>query len=102
MTDVRDTVHAYRLIVERGDVGRPYNVCYWQGCRCPGRARHAAVSRRVSVRVVQDPARYRPNDTPLVLGDPTRATTELGWSPRITFEQTAHDLLEYWRTQVRA
>jgi GDP-4-dehydro-6-deoxy-D-mannose reductase len=27
LTDVRDTVRAYRLILERGTPGRPYNVC---------------------------------------------------------------------------
>ena len=27
LTDVRDTVRAYRLILERGVPGRPYNVC---------------------------------------------------------------------------
>ena len=102
LTDVRDTVHAYRLIVERGDVGRPYNICTGKAVSVQHVLDTLLSHARVSVRVVQDPARYRPNDTPIVLGDPTRATTELGWTPRITFEQTAHDLLEYWRTQVRA
>ena len=27
LTDVRDTVRAYKLILERGQAGRPYNVC---------------------------------------------------------------------------
>ena len=27
LTDVRDTVRAYQLILERGTPGRPYNVC---------------------------------------------------------------------------
>src|SRR6185295_18664289 len=27
VTDVRDTVRAYRLLVERGQTARPYNVC---------------------------------------------------------------------------
>jgi len=46
-----------------------------------------------------DPARYRPNDTPLLLGDPARLHDELGWSARIPIEQTLDDLLEYWRTR---
>ena len=44
------------------------------------------------------PARYRPNDTPLLLGDPGRLRDELGWSAEIPLEQTLDDLLEYWRT----
>ena len=102
LTDVRDTVHAYRLIVERGTPGRPYNICTGRAVAVQEVLDRLLSHARVSVRVVQDPARYRPNDIPLVLGDPTRATTELGWAPRIGFEQTARDLLEYWRTQVRA
>jgi len=46
-----------------------------------------------------DPARYRPNDTPLLLGDPTRLREELGWRPEISIEKTLDDLLEYWRTR---
>jgi len=48
---------------------------------------------------VADPARYRPNDLPLVLGDPTRIHDELGWAPEIPIERTVDDLLEYWRTK---
>lgn len=102
LTDVRDTVRAYRLIVERGEAGRPYNICTGKAVAVQEVLDTLLSKSRVSVRVVHDPERYRPNDTPLVLGDPTRAITELGWSPQIGFEQTAHDLLEYWRTQVRA
>jgi hypothetical protein len=34
---------------------------------------------------------------PLLLGDPTRLTTELGWLPEIDLDQTIEDLLGYWR-----
>jgi GDP-4-dehydro-6-deoxy-D-mannose reductase len=39
----------------------------------------------------------RPNDTPLLLGDPTRIREALGWTPRIPLDQTIDDLLDYWR-----
>jgi GDP-4-dehydro-6-deoxy-D-mannose reductase len=48
--------------------------------------------------VKPDPAWYRPNDVPLLLGDPQRLHDELGWTPRIPLDQTIDDLLEYWRT----
>jgi GDP-4-dehydro-6-deoxy-D-mannose reductase len=54
---------------------------------------------RVPVEVKVDPARYRPNDTPLLLGDPARMRDELGWSAQIPMERTLDDLLEYWRTR---
>jgi nucleoside-diphosphate-sugar epimerase len=36
-----------------------------------------------------------------VLGNPGRANRELGWTATIPAEQTARDLLDYWRHQVR-
>jgi len=102
LTDVRDTVHAYRLIVERGVAGRPYNVCRGEAVAVQVLLDTLVSFAKVSVDVVPDPARYRPNDSPVVLGNPARAMTELGWAPRIPLAQTLHDLLDYWRARVRA
>ena len=101
LTDVRDTVRAYRLIVERGAAGRPYNICTGTAVAVHALLDLLLSKAKVAVRIVPDPARYRPNDTPVVLGDPTRAATELGWTPRILLEQTASDLLDYWRSHIR-
>ncbi len=102
LTDVRDTVRAYQAIAERGVPGRIYNVCSGQAYRI-GDILDALLSRsRVAIDVRRDPARYRPHDAPLVLGDRSRLTSELGWVPRIPIEQTLSDLLEYWRQAVRA
>jgi GDP-4-dehydro-6-deoxy-D-mannose reductase len=49
------------------------------------------------VKVTVDPARLRPHDTPLVVGDPERIQAELGWLPRIPLEDTLDDLLRFWR-----
>ncbi len=100
LTDVRDTVRAYRAMMERARPGVPYNVC-------SGRAlairtlidtllRHA----RVEVKIVQDPALFRPNDIMHLVGSHERLTAETGWTPTILLEQTVDDLLTYWRSQV--
>lgn len=101
LTDVRDTVRAYRLIVERGMPERPYNICRGQALRVGDLLDKLLAAAGVSIEVVQDPSRYRPNDSPKLLGNPARAQSELGWSATIPLERTAHDLLEYWRTRVR-
>jgi GDP-4-dehydro-6-deoxy-D-mannose reductase len=97
LTDVRDTVRAYTLILARGTPGRPYNVCSGHAITIRELLDLLLVRARVPLRVKVDPARYRPNDTPLLLGDASRLRDELGWSPRIPLEQTLDDLLEYWR-----
>ncbi len=57
---------------------------------------------RVTIEVRRDPARYRPHDSPLVLGDRSRVTDELGWAPVIPMRQTLADVLDYWRQAVGA
>lgn len=101
LTDVRDTVRAYRLIVKRGVPGRPYNICSGTAVSIRGVLDLLITRARVSVQVVTDPGRFRPNDTPVVLGNPARAARELGWAPTVPIEQTALDLLEYWRKEVQ-
>jgi GDP-4-dehydro-6-deoxy-D-mannose reductase len=99
LTDVRDTVRAYRLILERGEPGRPYNICSGHAITIRHLLDLLIARARVPVTVKIDPARYRPNDAPLLLGDPRRLSDELGWTPEIPLEQTLDDLLEYWRGQ---
>jgi GDP-4-dehydro-6-deoxy-D-mannose reductase len=100
LTDVRDTVRAYEAIAERGVPGRTYNVCCGEAYRI-GDILDSLLSRsRVAMTVRRDPARDRPHDAPLVLGDRSRLTGELGWVPRIPIEQTLSDLLDHWRQAV--
>jgi GDP-4-dehydro-6-deoxy-D-mannose reductase len=98
--DVRDTVRAYAAIIERGEAGRIYNVCAGQGFRTGDVLdRLIAMSRaRVTIRI--DPARFRPHDNAILLGDHGRIERELGWKPLIPLQQTLSDLLDYWRKQV--
>jgi GDP-4-dehydro-6-deoxy-D-mannose reductase len=98
LTDVRDTVRAYRLILAGGQAGRPYNVCSGRAITIRHLLDLLIARARVKVEVKVDPARYRPNDTPLLLGDPGRLRDELGWVPEIPLERTLDDVLEYWRT----
>jgi GDP-4-dehydro-6-deoxy-D-mannose reductase len=99
LTDVRDTVRAYQAIAERGRPGRAYNVCSGRAVAIREVLDMLLARARVPIRIVADPARYRPNDQPLVVGDPTRIRTELGWTADIPLEKTLDDLLAYWREQ---
>jgi GDP-4-dehydro-6-deoxy-D-mannose reductase len=102
LTDVRDTVRAYRLIVERGVPGRPYNVCSGRAVAVQDILDLLVSQARVPVRVEIDPARFRPNDTRVVVGSPARIHGELGWSATIPVAQTVADLLQHWRARVGA
>lgn len=99
ITDVRDVVRAYRMISERGVPGRPYNVCSGRAYRVGDLLDQLVKMARVSVRVTVDPGRLRPSDNPVVLGDRSRVTNEIGWQPVIPIEKTLTDLLDFWRAR---
>ena len=100
ITDVRDTVRAYRMLVERGTPARPYNVCSGQAYRIRDLLDILVGMARVRLDVRTDPSRMRPSDNPVVLGDNSRIRDEVGWTPQIPIEQTLADLLAYWRRRL--
>ncbi len=99
-TDVRDVAAAYCAIVERGQPGRPYNVCRGEAISIRDVLNELVRLSRVPVQVVVDPERYHALDASLMVGDPTRLKTETGWSPRYSLHETLRDLLDDWRTRV--
>jgi GDP-4-dehydro-6-deoxy-D-mannose reductase len=100
LMDVRDTVRAYRALAERGTPGRVYNVCGGQAYPVRELLERLLTLARVRLDVRLDPALFRPNDNPIVLGDSSRIIQETGWRPTIPIEQTLGDLLDYWRERV--
>lgn len=95
--DVRDTVRAYRAMMQSARPGVPYNVCSGHAIAVKDLIEQFVARAKTAIRIEQDPARFRPNDTPLILGDRTRLEADTGWSPQIPIDQTVDDLLGYWR-----
>jgi GDP-4-dehydro-6-deoxy-D-mannose reductase len=100
ITDVRDTVRAYRAMMRSAKPGTPYNVCAGTPVSIRSLVEAFRARARVPIEIVQDPARMRPNDTPLILGDRSKLQADTGWAPQIPFEQTVEDLLGYWRGHI--
>jgi len=99
-TDVRDMVRAYWLALERGEPGEVYNICSGRGyaVREVLELLLGLTSARIEVR--PDPARLRPSDVPVLVGDCQKFRRATGWEPTIPFEVTLKDLLDYWRQRV--
>lgn len=100
VTDVRDTVRAYQRLVRAGTPGRAYNVCSGRAYRIGDLLDTLLSLARTPIRISLDPARLRPADNPIILGDATRIADEAGWQASIPIEQTLQDLLDYWRSRV--
>lgn len=100
-TDVRDAVRAYWLASEKCKFGEPYNVCSgktWTMQSVLDILLKLSTVQNIEVR--QDPARMRPSDVPVLLGDNSKFQELTGWKPEIPFEKTMEDLLNYWRAKV--
>lgn len=101
LTDIRDAVHAYRLLTERGEPGMVYNVCSGKGTVIRSLLDEMLALARVSnISVRLDPARLQPADVPIQVGDATRLQQATGWRPTIPFRQTVQDVLDFWRKRI--
>jgi GDP-4-dehydro-6-deoxy-D-mannose reductase len=97
LTDVRDVVRAYRLLLESGAPGEVYNVCRGEAVSIHEVARRLLALAGVDAEMVVDPARIRPVDLPELRGDPGRLLAATGWVPEIPLDDTLAAVLEYWR-----
>ncbi len=90
--DVRDVVRAYVALAEHGASGEIYNVA--SGAARPIREvlRELIIAAHVPVEVRDDPARMRPSDVPLFVGDNGKLRAATGWQPEIPFRRSIQDI----------
>jgi GDP-4-dehydro-6-deoxy-D-mannose reductase len=100
LSDVRDVVDAYALLLDRGESGAVYNVCSGRGRPIRTVLDYLVSLATCHVQVEVDPERHRPlaAERLALVGSPRRLE-ELGWRPSFTFEQTLKDLLQGWRSE---
>lgn len=96
-TDVRDVVRAYWLALEKGEPGEVYNIASGKAWTIREMLDMLLGMSKAKIKVEQDPARMRPSDVPVLLGDASKFRERTGWTPEIPFERTIADLLAYWR-----
>lgn len=99
-TDVRDMVRAYHLALEKCAPGDVYNIGSERAVSIESALDTMLAQSRVSIRVQQEPARFRPSDTPVMYCDASKFRAQTGWHTTISLEQSLRDILDYWRTKV--
>jgi GDP-4-dehydro-6-deoxy-D-mannose reductase len=100
-TDVRDMVRAYWLAVTKAKPGEVYNIATGHGISIREMLNRLIALSNVEVRIEVDPERLRPSDVEVLIGDASKFRADTGWEPRIPFDQTLRDLLDYWRQTLR-
>ncbi len=96
--DVRDVVRAYVALAVAGLAGEIYNVCSGVAYPIRDALRELIIAAHVPVEVREDPARMRPSDTPLFVGDNTKLRAATGWEPQMSFRTTIREIYEAART----
>lgn len=102
LSDVRDIVRAYWLALEKAEPGESYNVGSGRTHTIREMLDVLLACSKVKIRTEEDPARLRPSDVPILWADPTKFRAATGWEPKIPFERTLRDVLDYWRERVAA
>lgn len=99
LSDVRDVVRAYRLLVEHGMPGNAYNVCSGRGVTVRDIADALLSMSDAPLELVVDPELVRPVDVPRLVGDPARLHAATGWEPEIALDETLRDVLQAARAE---
>lgn len=100
LTDVRDVVRAYRLLMIDGEPGEAYNVCTGVDLTIGDLADRLVALADRPMRLCADPDLQRPVETPILRGDPSKIHAATGWEPRIPLERTLADILDEHRRSV--
>lgn len=90
--DVRDVVRAYVALARDGASSEIYNVCSGAARSMRDVLRELIIAAHVPVEVRDDPARARPSDVPLSVGDPSKLHAATGWTPQIPFPASIRDI----------
>lgn len=100
---VKDVVNAYVQLVDFEDQipsGSVFNICSGQATCLQLLLDQMLKLAKVAVTPVSDPARMRPSDIQLALGDNRALAQTTGWKPIFAPEDLLIDLLNDWRTRL--
>ncbi|MBI2148948.1 GDP-mannose 4,6-dehydratase [Candidatus Woesearchaeota archaeon] len=99
-TDVRDTVRAYLLAIEKAKKGTPYNIGHGMAISIKDLIKLAADTAGVKNYTMEiDQSRFRPADVEILVCDYSKAKEELGYEPQIPLTQTLKDGMDYLKTK---
>jgi len=97
ITDVRDSVRAFQLALDKATIGETYNL---SGEKVYEIEEVIDLLRKLvdfNFECEVDPKLLRSTDEPIIYGDSERFKRETGWRQEIPLDRTLNDMLNYWR-----
>ena len=94
--DVHDVVEAYRLLLTQGKRGEVYNICSGKGRSIRDIVTLLSDMYHIDVQVHQEQSQIRPIDNPRIIGSYQKIQNDMGWKPRIPFEESLRSIYQYW------
>lgn len=99
VTDVRDMVAAFPLLLEKGKSGEAYNAGRGETFRIQDLLDRLLALSTIKIEVRQKVEPGRTADTTVTRADTAKLRAATGWAPRIPLDQTLADILADWRQQ---
>jgi len=103
-SDVRDAVEAYFLLLTKKPIaGEFYNIGGEYSCTVGDMLNYliSISNHKNKIKIQVENRRLRPIDADLQIPNSKKFKLKTGWKPKIDFEQTMLDLLNYWRVKVK-
>ncbi len=94
LSDVRDIVRAYRMVIESDDCETVYNIGSGKGIALGDILKYLQELSKQPITVKQDPDLFRPADNPVIVCDHSLITNRLGWEPEHDILETVKEIFE--------
>ena len=96
ISDVRDVVRAYRMVMESDDCNIIYNIGSGKGTALSDVLICLKKFSNHPITIEQDPALFRPADNPIIVCDHSLITRRLDWRPKHILFETVQEMFDYY------
>jgi len=102
LTDVRDVVVAYKMLMEKGHNGEVYNICSGKEVSMQSVLNQLIDLAGLSIVIKQDERLLRKSEQRRTCGCLVKIKKQTGWSPVVPLRDTLQDTLSYWKRRMAA
>ncbi|MEO0205593.1 MAG: GDP-mannose 4,6-dehydratase, partial [candidate division WOR-3 bacterium] len=99
--NVIDVAMAYKLAIDKCLDKEVYNISSGKSHTLADAIELLKRMTKVNFDIKVDPSRLRKADIAVLVGDGAKFSKLTGWVPKIPFEKTIEDLLNYWRAKIQ-